>query len=247
MFEGCGCMWTPPTAGCRLPLCVHLRLFGLDCRQGPFLQRCPPCPPRRPRCNAGIVPAIVHIFSPSSTFVISHKPAWTLLSPLIISRSFLTITRRNASFLLSFLHLHANLWQPQPLLPLQVSANMSEETQSAIFSRRRVVRGPLVVTNPGNESDDDDYVASYPTYKPPPLPSPSPTSHSPYSDQSSQPSTSYGQKAMTPLTTVIPDQSHAYAGRSNPFCPRLLVLVLWQWKPRLLQALQVSLYLPQTP
>lgn len=92
---------------------------------------------------------------------------------------------------------------------------MTEETQSTIFNRRRVVRGPLVVTNPGNESDDED-VTSYPTYKPPPLPSPSPTSHSPYSEQSSQLSTSYGQKSTTPLTTVIPDQSHTYVGRSNP-------------------------------
>ena len=92
---------------------------------------------------------------------------------------------------------------------------MSEDTQSN-FTRRRVVRGPLVVTNPGNESDDDSFVASHHVYKTPPLPSPSPTSHSPFSEQSSQPSTSYVQKATTPLTAVIPDQSHAYAGRSNP-------------------------------
>lgn len=82
---------------------------------------------------------------------------------------------------------------------------------STIIGRRRGPsrRGPLVVTNPGNDSDEDTQerlTAIRTNYLPPPLPSP----HSPHSEQSSLPSTSYHPPSHIPPTDSI------HTGHSNP-------------------------------
>ncbi|THH09471.1 hypothetical protein EW145_g1989 [Phellinidium pouzarii] len=99
---------------------------------------------------------------------------------------------------------------------------MAEDTQSSILGRRRVRRGPLVVTNPGNDSDED--ARGWPGHRSSPRnpqPLPSPSSHSPYSEQSSLPSTSYTPKSSMPLKAPISDQSSSYAVRSNLSNPSL--------------------------
>lgn len=98
---------------------------------------------------------------------------------------------------------------------------MTDDSQSSVMGRSRKTkpRGPLVVSNPSNDSDDEGFGRHRPnvhpvnSYNPPPLPSP--TLPSPYSEQSSLPSTSYNSKSF-PIKTDIQEQSSSYAGRSNP-------------------------------
>ena len=60
---------------------------------------------------------------------------------------------------------------------------MSEDAPASVVGRRRAKRGPLLVTNPDDDSDENlDYGTMRSTYNPPPLPSPS--THSPRSEQS---------------------------------------------------------------
>ena len=91
------------------------------------------------------------------------------------------------------------------------------------MSDDRVLRGKrsvFVVANPDTESDDEAYekpsahARTTRPYQPPPLPSPSPTTHSPYSDFSPLPSTSYGQPANAHVSSMVAEQS--YTTRSNP-------------------------------
>ena len=97
---------------------------------------------------------------------------------------------------------------------------MSEDAPASVVGRRRAKRGPLLVTNPDDDSDENlDYGTMRSTYNPPPLPSPS--THSPRSEQSSLPSTSYTPRNNMNLPSVIPDQTPSYAARSNPSNPSL--------------------------
>ncbi|KAI5123627.1 hypothetical protein M0805_003441 [Coniferiporia weirii] len=94
---------------------------------------------------------------------------------------------------------------------------MAEDTQSGIMSRRKDRRGPLVVTNPGNDSDEDP--SEQPVHRNSPR-NPtalhSPSSHSHHSEQSSLPSTSYTYKSIMPSKAPIAEQASGYAARSNP-------------------------------
>lgn len=99
-----------------------------------------------------------------------------------------------------------------------------DDSHSTVTGRRRAPmrRGPLVVTNPGNDSDED--VSERPTaprkshYNVSSIPiqtQPSPISYSPRSEQSSLPSTSLPPPSHIPSHT-IPTDNAAQAGQSNP-------------------------------
>lgn len=104
---------------------------------------------------------------------------------------------------------------------------------ASVFLRRRAgrPRGPLVLANPDNDSDQeapDNRSLQRPlatSFNPPPLPSP--MSHSPYSEQSTLPPALYPQMSTSyppavPFNHIIPDPpSNNYSARSNPSNPSL--------------------------
>ncbi|OCB88556.1 hypothetical protein A7U60_g4259 [Sanghuangporus baumii] len=100
-----------------------------------------------------------------------------------------------------------------------------DDSHSTIMGRKRAAprpRGPFVVTNPGNESDED--LSNRPTalrtnhYNVHSIPTlPSPISHSPHSEQSSLPSTSCPPPSHIPFNTGAAELTQtAHTGQSNP-------------------------------
>lgn len=106
---------------------------------------------------------------------------------------------------------------------------MGDDASSITFFRRaRGRRGPLVIVNPDNDSDQESHDRPHHNvYRPNPLPSPS--VHSPFSETIVLPSNvshSHGQASISypparPLFPIMPDPPPNYPIRSNPSNPSL--------------------------